>query len=128
MSNEERVKYWLDSAVETREVANESYTSKHYDWAFFQWHLAIEKLFKGIISKKDDTPIFTHDLLKLAKQAGIPLSQLQQDWLNEITTYSIDARYDDYKRSFYKKVTEKVYREKWQALCEEVFVWLQNKF
>ncbi len=128
MSNDERVKYWLDSATETREIANESYTSKHYDWAFFQWHLAIEKLFKGIISKHDETPVFTHDLLKLAKQADVQLSPLLQDQLNEITSYSIDARYDDYKRSFYKKVIAKQYREKWSRVCAEVFVWTQNMF
>lgn len=128
MSNDDRVKYWLDSALETKEIAQESYEAKHYDWAFFQWHLAIEKLFKVIISKNDDTPVFTHDLLKLAKQADVQLSPLLQDQLNEITSYSIDARYDDYKRSFYKKVITKDYREKWYALCEEVFAWLQNKF
>lgn len=128
MSNQERVQYWYDSATETQKIAVESYNAKHYDWAFFQWHLAIEKLFKGLITKRKKTPVPIHDLRKLAQQAGIILSSLQQDQLNELTTYSIDARYDDYKRSFYKKVTESLYRKKWNTICSELFLWLQNMF
>lgn len=128
MSNEERVKYWLDSAIETQQVARESYEAKHYDWAFFQWHLTIEKLLKGLIAKRDETPPYVHDLVKLAAVAGVSVSDEQRIYLTEITTYNIDARYDDYKRAFYKKVTVVDYRETWRKRCEEVFVWLKDLY
>lgn len=128
MSNEERIKYWLDSAIETQQVARESYEAKHYDWAFFQWHLAIEKLLKGLMVKRDETPPYVHDLTKLASVAGVSVTDEQRVNLTEISTYNIDARYDDYKRAFYTKVTAVEYREFWQKRCEEIFVWLKDLY
>lgn len=128
MSNEERVKYWLDSAIETHQVARESYEAAHYDWAFFQWHLAIEKLLKGLLAKQTDIPLPIHDLVKLALKAGITLTEEQNKRLDEITTYSINARYDDYKRRFYKKVNETVYHETWYAICQELFLWIKKMY
>lgn len=128
MSNEERVKYWLDSATETNQVAKESYEAKHYDWAFFQWHLAVEKLLKGLIAKQDEIPPYVRDLAKLALKAGITLTEAQNKRLDEITTYSINARYDDYKRRFYKKVNETMYHETWHAICQEIFLWIKNMY
>lgn len=109
------VDYWRRSANEAKENAEETYVRNHVDWAFFFWHLAIEKLFKGIIAK-------------LASIAGITLSVKQRDNLDEITTYNIDARYDDYKRNFYKKVTKKTYHEKWVDTCREIFLWLSTMY
>ncbi len=128
MSNKQIVSYWYTSALETKTVAQESYKDTHFDWAFFQWHLAIEKLLKGMIAKTGETPLPIHDLVKLARVSGIELDQTKRNHLNEITTYNIDARYDDYKRNFYKKVTEQSYHKKWHAICQEIFLWLQNMY
>lgn len=122
------VDYWRRSANDTKTIAEESYANKHFDWAFFQWHLAIEKLFKGIIAKTGKIPLPVHDLAKLASIAGISLTSQQRNQLDEITSYNIDARYDDYKRNFYKKVTKKEYYEHWQNICKEVFVWLSTMY
>mgnify|MGYP001560215491 CR=1 FL=1 len=122
------VGYWRQSANEAKENAEETYTNNHVDWAFFFWHLAIEKLFKGIIAKNGKTPLPVHDLAKLASIAGITLSAKQRDNLDEITTYNIDARYDDYKRNFYKKVTKKAYHEQWLDTCREIFLWLSTMY
>lgn len=122
------VDYWRRSANEAKENAEETYARNHVDWAFFFWHLAIEKLFKGIIAKNGKSPLPVHDLAKLASIAGITLSSKQRDNLDEITTYNIDARYDDYKRNFYKKVTKKAYHEKWLVTCREIFLWLSTMY
>lgn len=41
--------------------------------------------------------------------------------LNEITTFNIEARYDDYKLSFYKKAN-KEYAEEWSEICEKIYL------
>ena len=82
----------------------------------------------GIIVKKGKIPLPIHDLAKLAAVAGVSLSAQQRDYLDEITTYNIDARYDDYKRNFYKKVTKKEYHEKWKKICTEIFLWLWSMY
>lgn len=122
------VDYWLKSAKEIKEIAEETYANNHVDWAFFQWHLAIEKLLKGIIAKTGKIPLPVHDLAKLAAIAGISLTTQQRDYLDEITTYNIEARYDDYKRNFYKKVIKKDYRETWHTICKEIFLWLSTMY
>lgn len=128
MSQREVVKYWRDSAKETLSAAEDNFQSRHYDWAFFLWHLAIEKLMKGLVAKRGLTPLPVHDLLKLAKSARVKLNSDQELALKEITTYAIEARYDDYKRSFYKKVTQKYYREPWRTKCREISLWLQKLY
>ena len=45
------------------------------------------------------------DLLRLAQKAYLQLSDNQQDQFDIITTFNINARYPDYKQSFYKKCT-----------------------
>lgn len=75
-----------------------------------------------------ETPIPTHNLLLLAKNAKLDISQQQTDAFREITTYNIEARYDDYKRSFYKKVTKLAYIKKWMPICEEVAIWLEKQY
>jgi len=128
MSQNEVVQYWLVSAKEAQKTAEDSLVDKHYDWAFFLFHLTIEKLLKGLIVKQDKTPLPIHDLPKLAKYAGLAITEVQRAVLKEITTYNIKARYDDYKRRFYKKVSKKEYQEQWVHACREIIIWLQNEY
>ncbi|MBE6082488.1 HEPN domain-containing protein [Sporanaerobacter sp. PP17-6a] len=44
-----------------------------------------------------------HDLLRLAEIVKLETTEEQRDTLNIITTFNINARYPDYKQSFYKK-------------------------
>lgn len=127
MTQSQAVKYWLDSAKKDIKTANDSYESGHFDWCLFIWQLVIEKILKGLIAKKNKHSLPIHDLLKLANAAGIKLDQEKADWLNEITTFNIEARYDDYKFSFYKKADQK-YTTMWKKRCEEVYSWLRKQF
>lgn len=117
--------FWFGSAKSNRTVAYDNYRLGHFDWALFFYHLTLEKLLKGIMTKNGDIPPPTHDLLKLAKRANIDPEESYKEYFKEITTYNIEARYDDYKRSFYKKAT-KVYAKKWMDICEEIYIWLQK--
>ena len=128
MSQNEVIQYWLVSAKEAQKTAEDSLVDKHYDWAFFLFHLTIEKLLKGLIVKQDKTPLPTHKLIQLAKTAGLSFTEDQRKYFFEITSYNIDARYDDYKRSFYKKVINKAYQKEWISICREIIIWLQNEY
>ncbi|MDA1079970.1 MAG: HEPN domain-containing protein [bacterium] len=126
MTQEAAVQFWLVSAARNHVVANSNFSSKHYDWALFFWHLVIEKSLKAIISQIGETPIATHNLLKLAKQAQLELPENYKEHFREITGFNLEARYDDYKFSFYKKATRNFAIE-WIAICEEVYQWLLQK-
>ena len=45
-------------------------------------------------------------LLRLAKKNDLQLNEEQMEWLDEITTFNINARYDNYKQNFNKLCTK----------------------
>lgn len=128
MSQKEAISYWKKTSAETRAAARDNYVGTHADWSFFFWHLAIEKALKGLIIKRGDVPLPIHNLVQLAKSACIRITAQRKAELKEITSYAIDARYDDYKRNFYKKVSDRKYAKKWQLLCEEIYLWLIKQY
>ena len=99
MTEQSIIQFWLDTAQNDQNNALTSYANKHYDWAFFQWHLAIEKLLKGIIAKSSHDIPHIHDLVKLASLTNLSIPSNILNNLEEINTYNINARYDDYKRT-----------------------------
>lgn len=125
MDQQESVAYWKQSAQENAQAAVDT-MEKHPEWAFFLWHLTIEKTLKALVTKSGHTPPPMHDLLKLAKIANLTLNPEFQQNLEEITTYAIGARYDDYKKSYYKKVTGADYGKVWFSKCQEVYTWLYS--
>ena len=65
----------------------------------------------------------THILIRLAEKADIQLTEEQEDTLDIITTFNINARYPDYKQSFYKKCTKKFTYENIEKI-KEMRLWL----
>jgi hypothetical protein len=93
----------------------------------FIGHLVLEKLLKAIfVSKHQQHAIFTHDLLRLAKKAEIELNEEWTDWLDEISTFNINARYDNYKKDFYKQANRE-FAEIWVGRIEKLRTWLIGK-
>lgn len=101
-------------------TAHDMYKAGHYDWCLFIWHLAIEKMLKVTIMREEKEIEFTHNLSKLAKSSNITFDDEIYKQLQEITTFNIAARYDDYKLSFYKKAN-KIYTAKWIKICESIY-------
>ena len=107
------VKHWLESANQNRKTMIHMIDSKDYSWALFLGHLVIEKTLKALyVSKLQKHAIFTHDLLRLATKVGLKMTEEQMEWLDEITTFNLKTRYDNYKQDFYKLCT-KEFTEKW---------------
>ncbi len=85
-----------------------------YTWSLFVGHLVIEKLLKSLYAKKNKNAPYapkSHDLLYLLDKIGIDITEEKENYLNEITRFNIDGRYDDYKNSFYN-LCSKEYTEK----------------
>lgn len=67
-----------------------------------------------------------NQLLRIAEKAGLNLSDDQKDFLLEVTTFNIKARYADYKSRFQKKATRE-FTEKYIIKIREFREWLQMK-
>jgi len=116
MEKEERVKSWLESAGRNVVVAEDNFKMGHYDWCLFMWHLALEKLLKARLLRKEKEVVFTHNLIKLCQDSGMELDTGDLEDLAEINTFNLNARYDDYKFEFYRKAT-KEYCLTWRKKC-----------
>lgn len=105
-------KHWIDSSDKDYNTMIHMFETKDYHWSLFLGHIVIEKLIKAsvVITIKDHAP-FTHDLTKLANISKLDFSEEQLDWLDTITTFNLNARYDNYDQAFYRKCTPVFFRK-----------------
>lgn len=121
------VQHWIDSADKNRITMDHLIETKDFNWALFLGHLIIEKLLKALYVKQlGRHAIFSHDLLRLASKINIEVTAEQQEWLDEITTFNLNARYDNYKQDFYKRCTED-FTHKWLDRIKKLESWLRNQ-
>jgi HEPN domain-containing protein len=107
------VKHWTETSDDDFNTMLTLFRSKSYNWALFMGHIAIEKLLKAYFVKqnRNHAPL-THNLYRLAELGGLEVSEEYADWLDKITTFNINARYDDYKKEFYRMCTVDFTNEK----------------
>ena len=119
-------KYWMDEAQEALDVTEHLFDKGDYSYALFFGHLAMEKMLKALYVykiKEHAPPI--HNLQRLAKLAGIPLDEDMIDKLILISSFNIEARYPDLKRSFRKRCT-KQFTEVQIQTNKEMYKWLRG--
>ena len=122
------VTHLQESAGRDWKIAQKLFNGKDYAYSLFFCHLALEKLLKCIIVKKiDEAAPFSHDLVKLAELAQIPVDKETVLALDEITKFNISARYDNEKLAFYKKAT-KNFTERYFKTTERIYVWLKENY
>ncbi|HQO02931.1 MAG TPA: HEPN domain-containing protein [Spirochaetota bacterium] len=128
MEREKLIEYWLNSSDRDYITMENLFKSTDYHWSLFIGHLVIEKLFKAIYVKNHSdikNPPRSHDLTLLAYKAKLEISDSQKDDLDRITTFNINARYPDYKMSFYNKCT-KEFTEGQIEIIKGVRLWLKE--
>lgn len=128
MNNIDLMNYWMESADEDYNVMNVLHSNQKNSYCLFFGHLAIEKLLKALYAinnKNAPHAPRSHDLLYLAEKIGLKLTERQEDLLDTITGFNMNARYDDYKKEFYLKCTEDYTSEQIKNI-EEVIVWLKS--
>lgn len=127
VDKEKIVNHWIETSETDFQTMKTLYESKSYSWALFLGHISVEKLLKAVyVNRFGKHAPFTHNLYRLAEQIEFELSDEHSDWLDEITSFNLNARYDDYKREFYSLCTPdftKLWIEKIEILRE----WIKEK-
>ena len=121
------VNHWMKTSDEDFETMIFLFQSKRYNWSLFLGHISTEKLLKAYFvktKKKHAPPI--HNLLRIAENSEIELNDKYADWLDAISLFNINARYDDYKREFYDLCTED-FTKLWIERIKEIREWLKKK-
>lgn len=118
------VKILVDSAKDSFDTAEQLFVLKKYHHSLFFFHLTIEKALKALCQQNTKLPAPPiHNLTRLAATAGLKINEEQVKQLDEISSYNVTARYDDYKRSFYKKAS-KEYTEEWRTKILAMYSYL----
>ena len=128
MNNIDLMNFWIESSDEDYNVMNVLHNNKKNSYCLFFGHLVIEKLLKALYAKNNKNAPYapkSHDLLHLAKKTELELTERQEDLLDTITRFNMNARYDDYKKEFYLKCTDE-YTEQQLKNIEEVRIWLKS--
>lgn len=128
MDAEKVIQTWLEGAKRDLLACQHLYENKDYSQCLFWGHLVIEKLLKGLVIKKtkEQAP-YSHDLMLLASKAKLELDVDKKNYLNEITTFSQFARYDNEVMLFVKKATPE-FTEKYFKIINQLYKWLMEFF
>jgi HEPN domain-containing protein len=120
------VKHWVDTSEDDYLTMLTLYNSNSYSWALFLGHISIEKLLKAYyVRKYNNHAPFIHNLYRLAELNEIELTDEYADWLDKITSFNLNARYDDYKREFYSLCTADFAAE-WIRKIEIIRKWIKK--
>ena len=126
MNQKKIIAFWESEAEESLHVAEHLFEKKDYSYALFFGHLAVEKILKAILVKITNQQVpRSHNLLRLANEAHIKITDNQKHALIRITAFNLESRYPDYKKEFRKKCTEK-FTEMELKKIKEIFIWLKS--
>jgi len=118
------VQHWIDASEKDFQTMQNLLRSGDYSWAMFLGHLVLEKLLKAhFVKNQKKHALFTHDLLRLATKAELIFNDEIEEWLDDISTFNINARYDNYKQDFFKLCT-KDFAKLWSERIEIIRQWL----
>jgi len=126
MEQKEMINHWIESAEKDFVAMEHLFEKKDYSWSLYVGHLVIEKLLKAYFIKvKNEQPPYIHNLVRIADKAEMQLTESQLDDMTVISSFNIEARYEDYKTEFYKKCTQN-YTTIWNEKIKELKSWLMQ--
>lgn len=121
------VNHWINTSEDDFNTMLSLFESKSYGWSLFLGHISIEKLLKAYYVRKNKKHApFLHNLFRLAELCEIELTDEYSDWLDKITMFNINARYDDYKREFYSLCTSD-FTKNWIEKIKTLRLWIKGK-
>jgi HEPN domain-containing protein len=127
MKIEEQIKFWVDSAKHDMTVAEHLFEKGDYSWCLFVGHLVLEKMLKAIyIRDSQRIPPRIHDLVRLAESTKLILDKEQKEFLFEVNTFNIEARYPDEKSKFYELCTNEFTTENFTKV-KDMYQWLKSQ-
>lgn len=124
---EKTFNHWITTSNNDFKTMIHLYDSGDYHWSLFMGHIVIERPLKACVVKVTEKHApFSQHLTKLANLSGLQFSEENLDWLDTITTFNMNARYDSYKEAFYKKCTYDFTTE-WIEKIKILQSWIKEK-
>jgi len=117
---------WADRARYDFETARAMMDSERFLYVLFCCQQAIEKMLKGVIAARTgELPPRLHNLMQLAKHAGLKPEESQARLMRELSEYYIQSRYPDTMEGAFSEVSRDTAREALDR-TEAVMQWLSS--
>lgn len=128
MNKSDHIEYWIKSADDDWEAVLSLLNSKKYVQCLFFAHLVLEKWCKAhwVKDNANDYPPKTHNLVRLAQETKLDLSDDDLAFLEQFNDFQLEGRYPDYLFSIQKKCTF-VYTEALLSRVKTILSCLQEK-
>jgi HEPN domain-containing protein len=124
---EKTIEHWISRSDKDFETMKHLFETKDYHWALFMGHMVIERILKAAIVKKTGNYApFLHDLRRLAHLSELEFDEEKMKELDTITTFNLNARYDDYIHNFYVICTAD-FTGRWIEIIKELRVWIKMR-
>ncbi len=117
-------KIWLEQAKDDLKAANDSLDAGNFSWASFQAQQAAEKALKAFLIKKEMRMPRVHDLVFLAKKAGVKGSLL--DDCDKLTRVYTETRYPDQAGVIPSRKFDKEMTINHLFIAEEILQWVKK--
>ncbi len=124
MNVEKHMQHWRDGAFDALETALILAEQGRRQHALFFCHLAVEKLLKSkVVAATKEVAPKSHDLLYLAKKAGIELGMEVGQNLAWINNFNLEGRYSEFAPRLPSK------DEMWDGinLSKTIMQWLETR-
>jgi HEPN domain-containing protein len=97
MDVQRQIEYWLGGSQDDIEAAAVLLEKHKLRQSLFFAHLAVEKALKAHVSKATGGAApRTHDLLRLAELAALPIEPSRRMFLARLQRYCLEGRYPDF--------------------------------
>ncbi len=101
------ISYWIATARHDYETMNSLFKNRRYSDSLFFAHIVLEKVLKAhAVEVLKKQARYTHNLVLLAEDAKLLLSEEEWNLLAEVNRFNIRTRYPDEKLQFYKQCTK----------------------
>lgn len=127
MTKQEHIEYWLKTAEDDLNAAENLLKSRNFQWCLFIGHLVLEKVLKAhfVNDNQDNFPPKTHDLIRLSSKIRISLSEDQLNFLEEVNEFNIEARYPEVKKEMYLLANPVFSTNKFNQI-KDMYRWLKS--
>lgn len=124
----ELVDYWIKTSEHSFKTMESLFRSRRYADSLFYGHIVLEKILKALVVLNTSKQAkYTHNLLVLAKDANLLLSDKERKLLVAVDNFNIRSRYPDVKFAFYKTSTRdyteknlKEIKQYYKILCRKI--------
>ncbi|MCY7410047.1 MAG: HEPN domain-containing protein [Chitinophagales bacterium] len=122
MTKDEHIRYWADEAERSWQDSKVLYKSKRNVFTLFSWHLAIEKLLKGVwvLNNESNFPPKIHNLTRIAIECNVTLTDKRREEFEVMNLWQLEGRYPEYHKELHKIATKNTWMRisKWLKTSE----------